>query len=158
MRQKIAGMLDVPSRSVGYSAPEVAKMEEIVRGTPARNVLRKVGKLGVDGGLSLLLHASAVAPTGGLSLPVAAGGTIARKIGEALTSRAGSDLSEMVRNRSPLSRGSQGVSAVTQALLSGSPSTASAIPYAGIAAGSPSQLKRAAIVQALLAQQQQQQN
>lgn len=155
MRQKIAGMLDVPSRSVGYSAPEIAKMEEIVRGTPARNVLRKVGKLGVDGGLSLLLHAGAVAPTGGLSLPVAAGGTIARKIGEALTTRAGRDLSEMIRNRSPSARGSHGVSAVTQALLSGPPSTTVAIPYAGIAAGSPSQLKRAAIVQALLAQQQQ---
>jgi hypothetical protein len=154
MRQKIAGMLDVPSRSVGYSPEELAKMEEIVRGTATRNVLRKVGKLGVDGGLSLLLHAGAIAPSGGLSLPVAAGGTIARKLGEAITARSGRDLSEMVRNRSPLARGNGGVSAVTQALLSGPPSTVSAIPYAGIAAGSPSQLKRAAIVQALLAQQQ----
>jgi len=154
MRQKIAGMLDVPSRSVGYSAPEIAKMEEIVRGTPARNALRKVGKLGVDGGLSLLLHAGTALETGGLNLPVAAGGTIARKIGEALTTRSGRDLSEMVRNRSPLARGSQGVSAVSQALL-GQPSTVAAIPYAGISSGSPSQLKRAAIVQALLAQPQQ---
>lgn len=155
VRQKIAGMLDVPSRSVGYSPGEITKMEEIVRGTPTRNTLRKVGKLGVDGGLSLLLHAGAVYPTHGLNLPVAAGGTIARKMGEALTARAGRDLSEMVRNRSPLVRGSHGVNAVTRALLSASPPTTAAIPYAGIAAGSPSELKRAAVVQALLAQPQQ---
>lgn len=155
MRQKIAGMLDVPSRSVGYSAPEVAKMEEIVRGTPTRNVLRKVGKLGVDGGLSLLLHAGTALETGGMNLPVAAGGTIARKIGEALTSRSGRDLSEMVRNRSPLARGTQGMNAVSQALLSARPSTVAALPYAGISSGSPSHLKRAAIVQAMLASGQQ---
>lgn len=104
IRQKISAVLDVPSRSVGFSADEIAKMEEIVRGTTTRNTLRKLGKFGVDGGLSLLLHAGAALPTGGATIPVAVGGTIARKAGEALTKRAADQLNEMIRSRSALAR------------------------------------------------------
>lgn len=116
MRQKIASMLDNPSRSVGFSDPEKAAMEEIVRGSVPRNVLRKAGKFGVDGGLSLLLHAGAAIPSGGATIPVAVAGTMARKIGEHLTANAGSKLSEAVRSRSPLARSNAGMSAVAQAL------------------------------------------
>lgn len=116
MRQKIASMLDNPARSVGFSDAEKAAMEEIVRGTPTRNVLRKVGKLGVDGGLSLLLHAGAALPSGGATVPFAVGGTLARKIGEHLTSNAGSRLSESVRSRSPLAVSNMGQAAVGRAL------------------------------------------
>jgi hypothetical protein len=152
MRQKIATLLDNPRRTVGFSAPERDAMESIVRGTVTRNTLRKVGKLGVDGGLSLLLHAGTALETGGINLPVAVGGTAARKVGEALTARAGRNLSDMVRSRSALHRGNQGAAAVQQALIGNTPARVTAIPYAGVASGSPSQLRRAQIAQ-LLAQQ-----
>lgn len=104
IRQKISAVLDVPKRTVGFSADEIAKMEEIVRGTTTRNTLRKLGKFGVDGGLSLLLHAGAALPTGGATIPIAVGGTVARKAGEQLTKRAADQLNEMIRSRSALAR------------------------------------------------------
>lgn len=116
MRQKIATMLDNPARSVGYSDAEKAAMEEIVRGSATRNTLRKVGKLGFGDGASLMVHALAALPTGGASTAVGAAGTIARKVGEHLTSRAGSRLSESVRSRSPLATSNAGAAAVAQAL------------------------------------------
>lgn len=131
MRQKIATLLDNPKRTVGFSDAEKAAMESIVRGTATRNTLRKVGKLGVDGGLSLLLHAGSVVPTGGANIPVAIGGTIARKIGERLTARSGRQLSEMVRSRSALSQGNQGMRAVQNVLSPRAPARAS-IPYSSI--------------------------
>jgi len=138
MRQKIASMLDNPARSVGFSDPEKAAMEEIVRGTPTRNVLRKVGKLGVDGGLSLLLHTGAAIPSGGATIPVAVGGTIARKIGEHLTASAGNRLSEAVRARSPLAVSNQGQAAVAQALNPQIPSSRSRALAAALMSGRPS--------------------
>lgn len=132
MRQKIATLLDNPKRTAGFTAEEKQAMESIVRGTPARNALRKAGKFGVEGGLSLLLHAGSAIGTHGATLPIAAGGTIARKIGEHLTSRAGTGLSEMVRSRSALGRGNASTAAVSQALLSGPSKTKAALPYASI--------------------------
>jgi hypothetical protein len=102
MRQKIATLLDNPKRTVGFSDAEKAAMESIVRGTPMRNVMRKAGKLGVDGGLSLAWNTAAAMGTGGASLPVTIGSTLARKLGERLTAKEGRALSEMVRSRSPV--------------------------------------------------------
>jgi hypothetical protein len=133
MRQKIATLLDNPRRTVGFSDAEKHAMEAIVRGTASRNALRKAGKLGVDGGLSLLLHSGTALSTGGANLPIAAAGTAARKIGEALTARSGSNLSEMVRSRSPLATRKVGTHAVQHALLSNSSApVAAAIPYSAI--------------------------
>lgn len=134
MRQKIAPILDNPKRTVGFSDAEKAKMEEIVRGSLPRNAMRKIGKLGVDGGLSLAWNTAAALGTGGASLPVTVASTAARKIGEALTARSGRDLSEMVRSRSALARGNIGTSAVTHALTHQGPRTRASIPYAAIAA------------------------
>lgn len=132
MRQKIAAMLDNPRRTVGFSDAEKQAMESIVRGTPTRNALRKFGKLGVDGGLSMLLHAGGALETGGATVPLAIGGTVARKLGEHLTSRAGTGLSEMVRSRSPLAAGNAGTTAVAHALTRRTPRAQASIPYAAI--------------------------
>lgn len=105
IRQKISAILDVPSRTRGYSPEELAQMEQIVRGTTTGNVARKVGKLGVSDGLSLLLHAGAAANTGGATLPIAAAGTASRKIAEAMTQRGANKLDEMIRSRAPLAEG-----------------------------------------------------
>lgn len=133
MRQKIATLLDNPKRTVGFSDAEKAAMEAIVRGTPTRNVMRKAGKLGVDGGLSLAWNTAAALGTGGASLPVTIGSTAARKIGEALTSKAGRELSEMIRSRSAVGQRNKGVAAIQQALLPPPVSRAQAIPYSAIA-------------------------
>lgn len=107
IRQKISAILDVPSRTRGFSADELAQMEKVVRGTGPANVARKIGKLGVNDGLSLMLHAGAAAGTGGASIPVAVVGTVARKIAERLTQRQADKLDAMIRARSPLARSQQ---------------------------------------------------
>lgn len=107
IRQKISAILDVPSRTRGFSADELAQMEKVVRGTGPANVARKIGKLGVNDGLSLMLHAGAAAGTGGASIPVAIVGTVARKIAERLTQRQADKLDTMIRARSPLARAQQ---------------------------------------------------
>lgn len=148
MRQRIATLLDNPKRTVGYSDAEKQAMEDIVRGTPARNAFRKIGKLGVDGGLSLLLHTGTALSTHGTNLPIAVAGTAARKIGEALTGRAGASLSEMIRNRSPLAISQQAQHAVAQALVGRSASpTAALVPISEAINRDP---RKAAIVQLLL--------
>jgi hypothetical protein len=102
IRQKISAILDVPSRTRGFSADELAQMETVVRGTGPANVARKIGKLGFSDGLSLMLHAGAVYPTSGMSIPIGIAGTASRKIAEALTARQAMKLDEMIRARSPL--------------------------------------------------------
>ena len=118
-RQK---MDQVPER--GLTAQEKALRDQIVLGTPARNTLRKVGKLGVDGGLSLMLHSAAGIGSGGMTIPVTVAGTIARKIGEALTARQIRQLNEMIRARSPLSQSMPPLQASTPSPLLGA-----AVPY-----------------------------
>lgn len=88
----------------GLTAPEKALRDQIVEGDTMRNALRKLGKLGVSDGLSLLMHAGGAASTGGATLPIAAGGTVARKVGEFLTRAQIKQLNEMIRSRAPLSK------------------------------------------------------
>lgn len=144
MRQKIATILDNPKRTVGYNAPERQAMEDIVRGTRGRNALRMAGKVGVDGGLSLMLNAGAAMGTGGATIPITAAGTIARILGQRSTARAGRDLSEMVRGRSAL----HGAAAP----IGPTPTGSALIPYQAPAGRVPYQ----AIMNALMQQQQQQ--
>lgn len=134
MRQRIATLLDNPRQTVGFNASELEAMENIVRGTIPRNTLRKAGKLGVDGGLSLLLNTGAALGSGGTTIPFTVGATAARKVGEVLTARAGRQLSEAVRNRSPLATHSQGTHAVAQALLPPPAASTAQIPHAAIVA------------------------
>jgi hypothetical protein len=98
-RQKIDQVSDY-----GLTAQEKALKAKIVEGTGPRNALRTVGKLGVDGGLSLLLNAGAAAQTGGMSIPVTIAGTLARLAGQRLTKAQIKQLNEMIRARSPLAQ------------------------------------------------------
>ena len=112
----------------GLSKSEIAARDRIGEGSAGRNALRKVGKLGVSDGLSLLLHAGAATGTGGATLPIAAAGTIARKLGEILTRREIAALSKTMRSRSPLAQAlaaspqfakvPKGAKAIAAALLS----------------------------------------
>jgi hypothetical protein len=98
-RQKIDQVSDY-----GLKPDEIALKNKIVEGTRTRNALRTTGKLGVDGGLSLLLNAGAAAQTGGMSIPVTIAGTLARLLGQKLTKAQIKQLNEMIRSRSPLAR------------------------------------------------------
>lgn len=100
IRQKVSAILDVPSRSVGYSAAEKEAADALVRGSTTANVMRKIGKLGFNDGLSLILHSLAAVPTMGLSTVVGGFGTLARKGAEKMTKSAAANLEEMLRSRS----------------------------------------------------------
>lgn len=115
----------------GLTAEEKVMRDRIVMGTPVRNALRKVGKLGVDGGLSLTIHGAAALGTGGTTLPLSAIGTGARKLGEMLTKAQIKKLNEMIRSRSPLAK-----SLPPQQMLPPSPLFGSLFPY-GLPQGLP---------------------
>lgn len=132
MRQKISAILDNPKRTAGFSDAERQAMENLVRGTRTRNSLRSAGKLGVDGGLSLMLNTGAAIGSGGATIPITAAGTIARILGQRLTAAEGRQLSEMVRSRSPTARGNVGATAVGHALTRQTPRARAAIPYSAI--------------------------
>jgi hypothetical protein len=99
MRQKID---QIPDR--GLTAAEKALRDQIVLGDRPRDALRTSGKLGVDGGLSLMLHTAMGLGTGGATLPISAAGTIARKVGEGLTKKQIAELNRMIRARSPYAK------------------------------------------------------
>jgi len=132
MRQKIAVILDNPKRAAGFTAAEKQAMEDIVRGTKTRNALRAAGKLGVDGGLSLMLNTGAAIGSGGATIPVTVAGTIARMLGQRATAKAGSRLSEMIRSNSPVGAGNIGSTAVSHALTRQTPKALTTIPYSAI--------------------------
>jgi hypothetical protein len=98
-RQKIDQVSDY-----GLKPQEIALKDKIVEGTGPRNALRTVGKLGVDGGLSLMLNAGAALGSGGMTIPITAAGTLARLVGQGLTKRQIKQLNEMIRSRSPLAQ------------------------------------------------------
>lgn len=99
MRQEVD---KIPDR--GLSAEQRALKDKIVLGDMPRNALRTAGKLGVDGGLSLMLHGGTALATGGTTLPITVGGTLARKLGEILTRRQIAQLNSSIRNASPLAK------------------------------------------------------
>lgn len=88
----------------GLTADEIAARDQIVEGTPLRNALRKIGKLGFSDGLSLMYHAGLTLPTAGVNLPIGVGATVARKIGESLTRAELAALNAAIRARAPLSQ------------------------------------------------------
>lgn len=102
----------IPNR--GLTADEQAARDRIVLGTGTRNALRVAGKAGVDGGLSLALHLGSGIMSGGGTVPITVGGTIARKLGEHLTKRDMGKLSEQIRSRAPLAQALANTSRVPQ--------------------------------------------
>lgn len=88
----------------GLTSQEQELRNQIVEGDTTRNALRRVGKLGFNDGLTMMLHAGAALPTGGLSTVVGAGATLARKYGEHLTRQQIEQLRQMILSRSPLAQ------------------------------------------------------
>lgn len=107
IRQNIRAILTNPRARRGFSREELAQMERIVRGTFAGNAARLLGKLAptgaVSGGIALEMGSHFLHGPAGLgAVPIA--GAIAKRIGDASTTRQARLLDEMVRGRSPLGR------------------------------------------------------
>jgi hypothetical protein len=113
LRQRVRSILTNPKQRAGFSSKELAALEGVARGTPSRNALRFVGNLaGGGGGLGAVASGatSGVVGTaaGGPLMGVIAGaavpatGIAAKKLANALTSKALSRADELVRQRSPL--------------------------------------------------------
>ena len=104
VRQRMADILLKPKEQRGFSEPELAQMEEIVRGSKSGNVLRMGGNLlGGGGGLGAAVSAGigglvtggpgAIAPVVGYGL---------KQLSNRLTLKQTERLSEAIRMRAPL--------------------------------------------------------
>lgn len=103
LRQGIKSILNSDKKSRGFTEAEKTIMEEITRGSKAKNVARLAGKLSPSGnGLALLLHGGAAAATGGLSLGAAVAGAGAKKIADASTRANVDRLARTILNRGAL--------------------------------------------------------
>lgn len=101
----------------GLTPQEQTLRNQIVEGDPARNALRKIGKLGFGDGVSMMYHAALAVPTGGATLPLGLAATIGRKIGENLTKNDIETLNRMIRMRSPLAQSMPPISSASGAPL-----------------------------------------
>ena len=105
LRQEIRKILDSDKRSRGYSPEAKAKMEEIVQGTFAANLARKVGKYAPTGSVSAIPTILAYLAKGKLvGGATAAAGFIGKSLGEALTRDQISKLEDLIAAESPLGR------------------------------------------------------
>lgn len=109
-RQNIRAMLDDPKQSRGFSQPERAQMEGIVRGTPGVNIGRMFGRLSpTAGALPMMGNMAAMAggATGGVggimmgAIPGAVG-MAAKKLAEGATKKQIRKLLDTVQNGGPL--------------------------------------------------------
>jgi hypothetical protein len=106
MRQRIADIVIDPAQRRGYSAPELALMDRIVRGGKVENTVRLAGNLlGGGGGLGALVTGSAGAyaagPLGALA-PVVGYGL--KKLSNTMTARNIDKLNNAIRANSPLAK------------------------------------------------------
>jgi hypothetical protein len=112
IRQRFRDILVKPKEGRGYNDAELARAEEIARGSKTGNTMRALGNmLGGGGGLGTVAAASAGAGAGmaaggpvgaviGATTPIL--GYTAKAIGNALTKNKVAKLDEAVRMRSPL--------------------------------------------------------
>lgn len=106
LRQKMNQILNNKSMQRGFSDDELDQINQIATGTPIGNLARKIGKLAPTGVVSgaLGLDIGSTLLTGvplGATIPALAG-SVAKKVGEASTTKGIDALSEAVRARSPL--------------------------------------------------------
>lgn len=112
IRQRVASLVTTPKARAGFSKEELAKIEEIARGTPYRNAMRAIGNLfGGGGGLGSIVTGGiggmAGASLGGLPGVVAgmalpAVGFTAKQHANSMTRKALDFTDKLARKRSPL--------------------------------------------------------
>lgn len=136
IRANIDSVLNTPKKSRGYTPDELAKMNEVVSGTPEQNFMRQVGRMAPGGGLGLTLGASGAGAAVGSALggPVGmaigggippAVGYIAKKMSERGTKKSLNELLDLVASggnaaaiAKPKLVGPKGKDALTKLLMS----------------------------------------
>lgn len=129
-RQNIRSILDSEAKSAGFTAPELAQMDEIVMGTRGTNLARGLGGMSPTKGALPLMAGGATGAMAGTGLvtgnPIAVLaaapsviGYIAKTIGEELTDAQIRRLSATIRNGGPVAGKalSEGEMAVARALI-----------------------------------------
>lgn len=103
-RQQFKAILNSPSRSRGFSRAELDAMRAIVEGSTEGNAVRHIGRLAPTGIVSAALSGGSGyalgGPTGAMLLPGI--GAISKAISDRETAHRVREVSNMVRNRSPL--------------------------------------------------------
>jgi hypothetical protein len=105
-RQALKSILLSPAKRRGFSTEEIEQMEKVVKGTFTGNMARFISKiLSTQGmhGAGIIAGSAAAAPaTSGASLALPVAGYAAKKVADASTARAISELDRMIAMRSPL--------------------------------------------------------
>jgi hypothetical protein len=98
MRQELRKILQNPKKLMGFTPDEQTAMRQVVQGGFGR-AMRTIGKLSPDGnGLMLMLHALGTATTGGATIPLAAAGFTAKRLGEQAVHNNVHALARIIRN------------------------------------------------------------
>lgn len=102
-RQKLRTILTSPAQSRGLTPDELDQLDQVVRGSPAGNVLRATGKvLGGGGGLgSLVTAAEGMHVAGPIGAAAPAAGYAIKKAGDALTTAAANRAVQQILSRAP---------------------------------------------------------
>lgn len=104
-RQALKSILTSRAKRRGYTDDEIAQMEHVVKGTFTGNIARLISKIvsvqGMHGGAVVAGSVAAGPATHGLSLAIPAIGLAAKKVADASTAKAISNLDRMIAMRSP---------------------------------------------------------
>jgi len=97
IRKQFRTILNSPAKKRGFSKDELAAMEDVVGDKPTREAARLLGKLSPSGnGLMLALQAGAAGASGGMTLPLAGAGVVAKKLAEKATEGSVDDLARII--------------------------------------------------------------
>lgn len=127
LRTQFRAILNSPAKLRGFQPAEIAAIRAVVRGTPAGNLFRLIGTMGIELGSGRNFLGAAIGVAGGqklapgltgLLLPIA--GTAARQISNAMTRAAASRAqAAIVSGRAIPSNGLLGASGAVSGLLAG---------------------------------------
>jgi len=97
IRKQFRTILNSPAKKRGFSKDELAAMEDVIGDKPTREAARLLGKLSPSGnGLMLALQAGAAGASGGMTLPLAGAGVVAKKLAEKGTEKSVDDLVRII--------------------------------------------------------------
>lgn len=112
IKNNINSVLDSPRLREGYTPDELAKMEEVVRGSPGEKLLRQVGRMAPGGGLSWPAAAVVGGATGAMAGPFGylagltpmAIGQGAKKLSERATRKSAEELADLIASGGNMSK------------------------------------------------------
>mgnify|MGYP000858076644 CR=1 FL=1 len=86
IRQRFKAILKSESAKRGFTADEQAAMRDVVEGTPSQNAARLLGRLSPQGnGLMMMLHLAGAGASGGMTIPAAGVGAVAKTLADRAT-------------------------------------------------------------------------